>query len=397
MVKLVGVCHGGYYGDLWAGGSQLSVRPSEQFLKWLGEFPVGTKVGLETLSIQDFEEVRIDLAKKFLKRLTAEHEQEYLTQYGSQDERYWNFLRVFCMERGMKVILLDSKKAYFKYNDRMVESQKQKANIKTLFHDEGESELDYLRKLCLRNDAKYVAEIKSREAHEIHRERKILEAIAQSEVDVAVIGEGHAAIFADESENEKYPIKVEEHNTDLIMPSSGGEHRMTFTKNAEPLLSEIVGRKSLLGALNLIRNGRITPSMTPDYVGVWDMHFPFKGYFEVFLDSANKFSGIMHDSIGPASFCGELNEGGVSFVKKYLIGMERRDITYKGFRFGEDFFGYYCVGNSGGAVFCMTKAQRAKPLDLCLLLEQVGETRGEDFKALLEQFKNPPINLNTFN
>ena len=388
MVKLIGVHHGGYEISLVTGRGEFPVRPSEELLKWLSGFPTGTRIGLESLTFGNFEEVKVDLARRSLSMLNDEDEREYVTGYGSETERYWDFLRDFCMARGMNVVFLESKEAYFRCNQISIALQKQKARLRKLFKEEGESEIDYLKKLLNLNDDRYVAEINFREVHEIDREREILKAITETNVDVAILGNGHAAIFADELAEPRKgkPKTIEEYHTDLLVPAEEG-YQMTFTRDVEPALSEIVARKCLEGAISLTRTGRITPRLTPTYVGVWDNAEPFVGYFELFEEGNDSFSGFIHDSIGPASFNGEVTDKEISFVKRYMHQPRRRPITYKGFKVGEDFFGYYCVGDSGGSAFCMTKSQKEKPIDLCLRLELAGETRQEDFQRIARTFQ----------
>jgi len=397
MAHLIGVHHEGHnlmFGVIPMGNFPL--EPSADFLRHLATFPKGTRVGIESLSEPDFSEVKEDLSRLNWKHYnTLSKGDRGLPAYSPHTEDYWNALADYCLSAGLDPVFLEDKSMWFRFNMALVRQARVDARIHEdiLFVKPGESDRDYHRKLCRCNDVRLGAEIRARRIHEIERDAKLLEVIAKSGVDIAVVGDGHAAAWFDDGDTigRKYGIKFEDYSTDTIGDPALGSFHMRFARNATPDQRVVIDNFSLERALRLMGTGRVISKPEPDYVGVWDWVEPHRGYFEVFVDKKENgvLSGTIQDCLGFSTFRGRIDCDGTDFVKKYVrggTGAYTQDVRYYSRGDGNEFYGYYWTSN-GGSIFYMKKSKQETPLDCCMNLFDSFSTRKEDFERMVAELR----------
>ncbi|MFH1585484.1 MAG: hypothetical protein ABIB79_01820 [archaeon] len=397
MVELIGVCHGGSIN--LAGIIPLrsfSVYPSQGLINYLSGFPNDiTKIGLETLSSSDWKDIEVDLKNLAYKRLNLlfnENGRNYLPSYDKIHEKYWRSLEFDCRNLGFEVEFLEDKETWFMLNRRFLKEAliKSAINEKILFRKEGESDIDYPIKLAKCNEVKHKAELFMRELHEIGRDKKLLENIARSGVDLAIVGQGHADFWFGDEEGvkEKYGIEITKYSTDLPQEVGFDKGEMKFTENANLDPSLLFNRESLEVSLRIIKEGRVVNSRIPDYVGVWDYVEPSEGYFEMFFDPLFKGTdGAIYDSLGVAIFNGKIERDKVEFIKKYgslsLPTASKKPIMFRAIRDGEGYYGRYCIPGVYDHIFYMEKPNGKKPIDLTTKLY----AKWKENRKMFDQFK----------
>ncbi|MBU0760700.1 MAG: hypothetical protein KJ600_00815 [Nanoarchaeota archaeon] len=392
MVHLVGVHHGMHVQSLGFRTSNHPTTSSRGFQLTLLRLPKGTRVGIEALQPEDWEEVKEDLeeiAWDNYEALSGEAGIDYRPSYSDEPNQYWEDLASMCQRISLKPVFLEDKATWLRYNRAVIRAQLLAARIhkRILFHPKGESESDYHRKLCRCNEAQHKAELRARKIHEIDRDNKLLEAMAREGVPIAAVGLGHSDFWFGDQEGtlERKGIKLDAYSTDLMTHEQEGHPEMTFTQNATCNPELTFEREGLERALRLMDTGRIVHGRTPDYVGVWDWVFPSKGYFEVFVGETDgdNVSGQIHDCLGVASFSGRITPQEADFTKRYsalaLPQAAIGDVRFTAKRVGDDFYGRFRL-DGGCSFFYMTKSPQEKPLDLAVRLERAWETDREYLK-----------------
>ncbi|MBI2546918.1 MAG: hypothetical protein HYW23_00545 [Candidatus Aenigmarchaeota archaeon] len=279
--------------------------------------------------------------------------------YSPIANRYWSRLIDFHRDTGHKPVFLEDMDTWFRFNQATVEAFKQELRrSKLLVYDWGESDMTYHRKLVKLNEAIHKADIRARKVHEIDRDYKLLEAIARTGVDVAVVGGCHSAYWISNQDaiRRKYGISFDSYSADVP-----DYHRRNATFTINPSDSESVLDRILLErAVALVETGRLVPDKKPTYVGIWDIPMPSTGYFEMFVDgrSGDKISGIIVDTVGDAVFEGTATPDEIVFTKRYTPANRNAvegDIVYRGIKMGGDFVGrIHADGRSGS--FLMSEA-----------------------------------------
>ncbi len=395
MVNLVGVHHAGF--NVFLGEFKMNdfaVYPSENLLRILLRSPKETKIGLESLSEKDWKEVKEDLKNQVGENydsLKLDDGINYIPSFSDVFDEYWNSLKVYLNKMDLDVVFLDNKELFLRYNELTIKKAKLEVEIKKkLFQRKGESDFEYSKKLYGFNEERYNLEIKERKVHELERDTKLLEKIKSSRVNIAVVGQGHSDFWFGNREfiQEKYGIDIEKYSTDLMIPLfDGGEHRMTLTENADSDPKLLFEREGLERSIRLVEQGRVTEHGKPDYVGVWDIPEPSKGYFEVFIDKIEEknISGFIHDLLGVATFKGTLNDGSMNFVKRYgslsSSNAMKQDVNYKAVRKDNNFYGLF-YANGFARPFCMIKSVKEKPIDLSLKFAKFHGENPEFYEEL---------------
>ena len=375
MVELVGVTHGAWINNFII-STNVPLQPSFAFLSYLEKFPRGTRVGIESLSKDDFRLVREDQSKKNYE-INFKYERNYTKKYNRENEYYWDVLTSHLKKSGLDFIYLENIDTWFEINSAIVNDSMIRSKVfnEILFKEDGESEINYTKKLLTCNEMIHKAEIDYKKLHQQKRDNELLEEIARKEPNIAIVGLGHSDFWYNirEKINQTHKINFEKYSTDRGVFDKRGNCEMIFTENTEPIQETIAETDSLERLLLLYETGRLFSDKKPDYVGTFNSTHPSEGYFELFLDSKDK--GIIVDYLGIAKVEGIFTDEKIEFTKMYTnaIGnVMKGEIKYiakkrNGMLFNmNDFFGRY-NGNSGGSIFYMTK-NLSKPFDLSLIL-----------------------------
>ncbi len=394
MTKIVGVTHGA--SDLFSGN--LSLSPSKEFLRYLSQFPKGTKVGLETLSEDDWDYVREDIFNRGSDNYEIlSNSERDPPHFSLSDDFYWNSLRNFCVGRDFKVVYLEDRNIWIEYNKSVIKSALLNARIhdKVLFHNNGESDLHYSRKLVRCNESNNRLSLKSEKIHKIDRDKEILDAIRKSGVDLAIVGASHSDYWynnLDILERTK-EIYFEEYVTDIAEATPSGNIRTIFRKNPIPSPKIVFAREGLERSIRLYETGKISNGSIPDYVGTWKLTHPSQGFFEVFIEKIDgtKISGQIIDCLGDSFFEGEINENEFDIIKTYdsirsLNGS--LDVRYKGKRCRNEIYGYYAIPGSGGEQFYMTSLLQKNPINLADRLSEVFLEEREVFREIADSIRS---------
>ncbi|MBS3078808.1 hypothetical protein J4218_01680 [Candidatus Pacearchaeota archaeon] len=383
MVHLVGVHHAGFnslFGIPELTVNQFGLIPGDDFLTFLSDFPDGTKVGLETFTTGDFETVQDHLASL---RLDG--------RYPSEHNKYWDALKSVCGKFRFPYECLEDTRLWYKYNQLMVNFTRLNEVIheRVLFQEEGESDFHYNVKLAKCNELRHRSQLKVKQVHELDRDKRLLERIAEAKVDIAIVGDGHAAVWYAEKDRVKreFGIDLESYSTELMTPTGyPGQYVMEFTQNATPNDQTVFYNNILLRSLRLVSGERLIYGRKPDFVGTWRNVMPSEGYFEVF-SNGNGFSGEISDCIGDAVFEGEVNDQGVRFIKKYTRANQTltKPIEYRGMKVDGGYCGYYGVKGCGGGLFFMRAGESAKPLDLSVGIYRTLADKKEELHEIADQ------------
>lgn len=355
MVHLYGVTHGGQWEEFFGRSGEIKVLPSAGLLEDLKKFPKGTKVGIESLEKKDLDEVEKHLLTlPFNPPLPRFSEDTFLRPYyGQGSHDYWEVLRKNCLEQGFKIVFLDQKEKWFKYNKALiknVENEARRINLSVL--EKGETKGNYHRKIIEFNLERYKEELLLKKIHEIERDKGLLHSIKSSKVEVAVVGEGHSSYWMANPEKifSDFGIKFESYSTECLgEPVILGE--TIFNKNSKFNAQISFERRNLERGLKLLEDGRLS-DRAPDFIGTWDIHNPLRGYFEMFVDrNGEKIKGEIVDCLGDADFEGEESRGEMRFVKQYRaikpFDKVPGRVLYRGIIRGEEIAGFFMTLGTG--------------------------------------------------
>ena len=356
MVILYGLTHGAREIGIFGGSREIAILPSREFLDHLARFPTGTKVGVEWGFEQQRQEVQRNLSE--LCRMANLPGEGYYSEHAA---RYWNEIITTCRKKKYNLLLMEDKNIWFRYHEAIIELQKHEARLKR----ERESGHDdsSLEKTLQEQEAGYHLYLQSRKIHEIDRDDSLLQKISQ--VDIALVGKAHSDHWLQYKK-----VECERYSTDTVHNHGLGEFRTVFTEKAVPNPRIAYERISLERSLRLMETGRIS-EQTADYVGTWDLHNPWQGYFELFVQqqSKGKFSGTIEDGIGSATFEGWFRPNGIDFVKQY---QESTEDAIKGpiYYYAEgsekkEFAGRFST-DIGGMAFYMVQSAQESPGNLLL-------------------------------
>lgn len=204
-----------------------------------------------------------------------------------------------------------------------------------------------------------------------------MEAIKSGALRAAIVGRGHSDYWATNQGRIKNELGItfEDYSIDTARRGVVNQHSTSaesvFTRKAAPHPKVVFERESLERAIRLIGQGRIILDRTPDYVGIWDIHFPSKGYFEMFVEdqSNGRVSGKIEDCLGTARFEGIITPTDLNFVKQYVVSEEttiQEPIEYKAKKEGQEYHGHYYVKGFVSDAFFMTQSPKMDPVSLSL-------------------------------
>ncbi|MDO8460210.1 MAG: hypothetical protein Q7S74_03820 [Nanoarchaeota archaeon] len=354
MVYLYGVTHGGQWIDFLSGRSgEIDIIPTKEMIEDLSRFPKGTKIGLEALSKKDWGDVNLDLFMRPFDPPEPRFEDDKIAMrpyYEDNNQAYWKNLEEICLNFGFEVVFLENKNIWLRYNEsviKMVENEATRRNL--LCKEEGESDEDYARKLIRFNSERYKENILSRKIHEIERDDSLLGAIKSSKVDISINGIAHSDYWVANSENinSRFGFSFEGYSAEVAINDLEFFRGNTlFVNNLTPDPKRVFERQCLERTVKLIETGRIS-DREPRFIGTWNIHSPYNGYFEIFVDkSRNGFCGEIIDCLGDADFEGEISDKEIKFTKKYkqekcLNRANKKEIAYRGIIRNGNVFGFY--------------------------------------------------------
>lgn len=371
MVKLVGVTHGLSLTSFFGYSKDVDLYPSCGIIDYISNLPKKSKIGIEWLSKNDWNEVNYIMREK--------------TGGYFKTSSYWDSLIEKIELIGHEMVFLEDKDLIKKIIDAQKELQK--ANQHELFREEDESSKEYSLKLINHNEEIHKADINCRKIHEIERDNSILKKSLENNLDLAIVGVGHSDswIYEERKRFEEYHIDKPELPEKRIF-------NMKFIENAEPNLEHIIENKNLVRLINLQKIGRLETNKEPDYIGTFSHTHASKNYFEVYLDDKN--SGTIIDSLGEANITGKFLENEVEFIKKYTLAESRAlkgNINYRGaslnsllFKTGEIYGRFHGTTRLGefSNIFLMTK-DKISPIKLSLMLANSWPKEKEHY----EKFK----------
>ncbi len=361
MVYLYGVTHGGKLIDpLTEYSKEMKISPSKELLADLRRFPAGTKVGIESLSKKDLEEINSHLSSlPFNPPEPRFEDQEFALRpfYETNTETYWDKLREVCSDLGFCVEFLEDKNIWFRYNEAIVKTTEDKARRGNLLVlEKGESKENYKRKRIGFNVEKHKEDISARKIHEIERDSQLLKAIKSLGVNIALVGVSHSEYWIANPKimQSDFGIKFDSYSTEFIPKRihSWEENITIFNKYAKPDSRRAFDRNSLEREIRLIETGKLSDAK-PTYVGTWNIDNPLEGYFEMFVDKEGKtMSGKIVDCNGDAEIKGKMDNKNIKFIKKYKPDSCSKkayagEIPYKGIIRNGNIMGYFTIDGFG--------------------------------------------------
>lgn len=358
MVHLYGMVHGGCVTSI-LGSRDFEVFPTQELMfDLLNKFQIGTRIGIEDLSKQDWADVAWHLSNLPFsppEPRFKDDEPQARPYYKLSDHDYWGTLEELCSGLGFEVVFLEDKATWFKYNRSIVKRAENAAVRKNLLvQEEGESKDHYDRKRISFNLEKYKEDILIRKIHEIERDDKVLEKIKSSGVEAALVGIGHSDYWIANSQKVRSCVGLEFESYSTEVPTKDGKSftKQTFVNNAKPDLKTVFNRNSLERSIRLLETGGFS-DRKPDLVGTWDISNPSQGYFEMFVNRNGKnVSGVIVDCLGDSDFEGEIRNGEVRFVKRYKQGScseeaSSTEVVYKGIVRNQEIIGWFVMGGCG--------------------------------------------------
>ena len=385
MVDLIGIVHG-VHAETFMGSKEIRVNPSKELLNMLRDIPK-RRVGVERLLPEEENEVR--------QEYYSIGEELGLNLGLNSFHEYWTGIIECCHEAGHEVVHIEDKEMWRKYLKSSVEAIKIKEE--NFFH-EGESDLEYHRRLCTRNVRLRDSIINLRYIHEIERDELMLQTIR--DLDIAIVGRGHSDFWIAEREKLEKQFGIQLGNYSTEEPDAKDVTQYTreldaiFYSKGVSNTRIVYDREGLQRSANLMLTGNIVQDRTPSYVGVWDVSDPSEGYFEMFVENEENgnIQGTIEDCLGSGVFTGSVDGNSFNFEKQYTNHGTQAiqvPINYKGKVHGDEIIGYHY--NEGfGRAFYMVKTDKANPIDMGVrwmeLKESEKELTGKDMPEAINEF-----------
>ena len=315
--------------------SESSVKPSRELLENLFSLPKGTKVGIEYTP--DYTSFQIDGIS---------------VNSSPTDDWYWKRIIRVCNTKGLDIVYLEDFPTYEKYARKLLESKALDLAIeqkwmkdRNFFNTEEGVELQ---------NRFYIASVEADYIFIIEREEKILDRIAQAQPHTVILGKGHTNYLMQNLEElSNHGISVRKYYEEevFIAPWSWNVEvpddraRLKYNPKLNPDFLNF--RESLKRKYRAIAEGKILPDGRPSLVGSWDPSCYARGLFEMYVNEGN-FSGIIEDTLGTATFTGEITDEEVSFEKTYDRQKSGKEafsdpIFYSGKRIGDHYEGTFQV------------------------------------------------------
>jgi len=365
MVKLFGVVHGGHEENLLGGRRDFDMAPTSGLEDALRQFPTGSRIGIENLSPEDWQE-----AKDQLSSLNDDFGTEvyYISLQG-----YWDSIARICRSCGYEVVWLEDLTKWKLYNHGIVRLAK--LHKEDLIFEETDNEQSYFKKRITLNENKLNAQTFAESIHLIERDEKILENISRSDLAAVVAGVGHTDhwMLNQDKIKQHYGISFEEYATDDLVEDSSQFRGLLFNNPATPRKERSREFVNLRRAARLFKEKKLTDAV-PDWVGTWDPYaFPSKGYFELFIEEkkGDQVKGRIEDLLGSARFEGIITPRVVDFEKIYDDSSReaiRTTIQYRSQDYGHDRTMHQGIYRSktGSGFFFLEKPANRTPLQMAL-------------------------------
>lgn len=363
MVKLYGVIHGMWVQEWFGDKRDVPLSPGGDLLNDLVILPKGSRIGLEWFSDKDDK-----LLKEHVRRLLMDADPDI--HIGYPKTYYWKNIENACVAAGHEVIFLEELEQWKRYNEATLEYAKCLAAFREIIAEKGETEEQYEVKRLTLLENRYRAEIVQRRIHETERDQALLTSINRNGLNAAVVGIAHGDLWMSQREQieKEFGIKFEDYTTETRDSEIRYGNKIIFLRNAVPNPELVFEKESLERTIRFLHDGRIT-DRTPDYVGIWDLAEPMKGYFELFIEERGEngaVSGTIEDCLGSAKFSGVQNSSEFNFDKRYQrheMTAIKTKIEYKGKQEGDVCSGHFWVDGFGQA-FYMIKKPKAHPHEL---------------------------------
>ncbi len=326
---------------------RVALKPSDGLLGELSRLPKGTRVGIETLSMKDEEE---------LQRIFGSGVSGRKMETDKQERRYWEVIEKALADAELIPVYLDELEPYKRQAQLL-------SDIRTLEErlvneEDARERRDLNRKIYAKQVEVEFDLISPRHGRLMH---KILEEKPQ----VAILGIGHACPLWLDSENGtlkglrfKAYSAEETPSMDAAARQLMGELEFGYVTRNITRLNDyldnfikpngfierpeggeriIAEREMTIRKQRALSSGRVTDRV-PDYTGTWDMEIPERGAFEMFIEKRDNgsVSGMMEDIFGRSTFYGTLfDDGGIFFEKIYDksaidMGGSSRPVDYHG-------------------------------------------------------------------
>jgi len=339
------------------------VAPNPRLYDDLLRLDRGTRIGVEWFSEEDWKELNTDI-----KQRADNAGIEKAVGYDPHFDDFWKRIIGFLRDASFQVAFLEDKETFMRYNQACVDALKVREDGQNeLVSDEGQSAVMYHARLCRHNERNSRASLRADRIHVIERDEALLRAIKEKQVGAAIVGLGHSdAWMANRARIEQERgIAFDSYST---LRGVGRDHYFTtFERDSVPDPRTVFDLTRLQRSLKLMEQGSITDE-TPDYTGIWDIYFPPKGYFEMFVAERNgeQIAGTIEDCLGSATFTGTENPDGIEFIKEYnpkrcASGAAQKPVRYKAARQGDEFFGHWFYDGMGSP-FYLVKKPKANPL-----------------------------------
>lgn len=325
MVWLFGAWHGtDTYLPWFYGVKSLTAEP--KLLSVLDNFKAGTKVGLELYQdLSDEDPILKQLEKKFKLKLQNPESWTF----------YWSKVLGYCKQKGFNIIYLDDYDLVKQYTEhyikadlleikvnKIIKKELKKENIKKRFTLEAE-----IYKERIKGDYKLMFE----------RTGHLLKAIEETSPDVAIIGASHCPYLLKQKPEMFEKFLVETPLNKEIIGFGDRSIRLSLQDRMDEdewnlSLQNMYSKKKFLQLKEL-------EEKNADYTGTWELT-DTGGLFFMYIQerkregSKEKIAGRIIDTIGNASFYGEIDENCIKFTKKYdkeaiSLGAYHDEILYK--------------------------------------------------------------------
>ncbi len=325
MVKLYGVTSGGYVGSGGISFGNIDMVTSPSFEEELKQFPEGTKVALEWFEKTPY----------------------YLVVNGEDyelNDRYWPGIVGMCRERKFDIVYIDDLELLRRHLEKSDEARAKKDTASNLRHDSGFLFPEYIEQEYERMEKEsYNDTSESKYIHGIEREEKMLENIIKAQPDVVIVSSGFSDYWITQAkELEKKGFAIESYARDQLPDDyepvnyfGNNIAHALFVRNPLPDIKSLAEREHLIRKYNAVKQGRILPDKTPDWIGSWDDRTA-EGLFEVYVDSkqGTGMRGTIEDVFGSASFTSITTDGVFYIFKVYSkeaksIGASKSPVVYK--------------------------------------------------------------------
>ncbi len=327
---------------------RIPVQPSGQLIRQLGQFPAGTKIGIEWYDPSS---------------IPPSDQPSRLSPQEFHGPRYWGDIYSVCQKAGLDVVFLDD-------YDRITMETAQALDISVKRLDlaaytRGDLSLitydpwvldPALRRLL---EANFAAESDYAHTRTTKKEDVIMRKTLETRPDIAMVDlavADYSYIFGKWLQN---GMVLCGYQRELVPIEYYMQSAMFKFEDALPAILDgsqpdydIVGSRMVIDrSYASVHEGRVINDRPkrPQMIGSWHVLSRWEGLYEVYITGAvsgSPFSGVIEDRNGTADFEGELHpEDSVKFVKKYRrnqsVETSTAPITYTGSYLNGKYVGRY--------------------------------------------------------